>query len=124
MEALNSPTLTLLGNNLKRLGHGAEAEKMLRAAIRSWHMNKYAYDSLAQVLTTQDRRHEAVKMLKNAVNIDPNYGIGHLNLAMLYSSLNKNEKGLEHLNRAIQLGVQGPVIDRIKALVAGKAKND
>ena len=120
----NSPTLVLLGNNLNRLGNVVEAEKMLRAAIRSWPMNKYAYDSLAQVLARMDRRPEAVNMLKNAINIDPNYGVGHVNLAMIYSSLNENEKALEHLNRAIRLGIQGPVIDRIKALFEGKAKND
>ena len=97
---------------------------MLRAAIRSWPMNKYAYDSLAQVLARMDRRPEAVNMLKNAINIDPNYGVGHVNLAMIYSSLNENEKGLEHLNRAIRLGIQGPVIDQIKAIIEGKAKND
>ena len=120
----NSPTLILLGSNLNRLGNIAEAEKMLRAAIRSWPTNKYAYDSLAHVLARLDRRPEAVNMLKHAINIDPNYGIGHANLAMIYSSLNENEKGLEHLNRAIRLGIQGPVIDRIKALFEGKAKND
>ena len=120
----NSPTLVLLGNNLNRLGNVVEAEKMLRAAIRSWPMNKYAYDSLAQVLARMDRRPEAVNMLKQAINIDPNYGVGHVNLAMIYSSLNENEKGLEHLDRAIRLGIQGPVIDRIKALFEGKAKND
>ena len=119
-----SPALTMLGNNLKRMGNADEAEKMLRAAIRSWPMNKYAYDSLAQVLSTLDKRPEAIKMLKNAINIDPNYGVGHANLAMIYSSLNNNKKSLEHLNRAIQLGVQGPVIDRIKSLVTQKADQE
>ncbi len=119
-----SPALTMLGNNLKRMGHGAEAEKTLRAAIKSWPMNKYAYDSLAHVLTTMDKRPEAVRMLLHAVNIDPNYGVGHANLAMIYSSLNEDKKSLEHLNRAIQLGVQGPAIDQIKSIVEGKTKND
>jgi len=119
-----SPALTMLGNNLKRMGNADEAEKMLRAAIRSWPMNKYAYDSLAQVLSTLDKRQEAIKMLKNAINIDPNYGVGHANLAMIYSSLNNNKKSLEHLNRAIQLGMQGPVIDRIKSLVTQKADQE
>ena len=87
-------------------------------------MNKYAYDSLAHVLATLGRRTEAVKMLKYAINIDPDYAIGHANLAMIYSSLNENQKGLEHLNRALQLGIKGPAINRIKELVEGKAKND
>jgi tetratricopeptide (TPR) repeat protein len=119
-----SPALSMLGNNLKRMGDIEEAEKMLRAAIRSWPMNKFAYDSLAQVLTTLDKRPEAIKMLKTAINIDPNYGVGHANLAMIYSSLNNNKKSLEHLNRAIQLGMQGPVIDRIKSIVTRKADQE
>ena len=119
-----SPALTMLGNNLKRMGNLEEAEKMLRAAIRSWPMNKHAYDSLAHVLATLDKRPEAVKMLINAIKIDPNYGVGHANLAMIYSSLNNNKKSLEHLNRAIQLGVQGPVIDRIKDIVTRKADQE
>lgn len=119
-----SPALTMLGNNLKRMGDAEGAEKNLRAAIRSWPRNKHAYDSLAHVLATLDKRPEAIKMLKNAILIDPNYGVGHANLAMIYSSLNKNKKSREHLNRAIQLGVQGPVIDRIKSIVTRKAEND
>ena len=119
-----SPALSMLGNNLKRMGNADEAEKMLRAAIRSWPMNKYAYDSLAHVLATLDRRPEAIKMLKYAISIDPNYGVGHANLAMIYSSLNNNKKSLEHLNRAIQLGVQGTVIDRIKSIVTRKADQE
>jgi tetratricopeptide (TPR) repeat protein len=119
-----SPALTMLGNNLKRMGNLEEAETMLRAAIRSWPMNKHAYDSLAHVLATLDKRPEAVKMLINAIKIDPNYGVGHANLAMIYSSVNNNKKSLEHLNRAIQLGVQGPVIDRIKGIVTRKADQE
>ena len=35
---------------------------------------------------------------------------------------NENEKSLEYLNRALQLGVKGPVINRIKELIEGKIK--
>jgi len=87
-------------------------------------MNKFAYDSLAQILTAQDKRPEAIKMLKKAVLIDPNYGVGHANLAMIYFSLNQNEKSLEHLSRAIDLGVQGPAISRIKSVIERKAASD
>ena len=97
---------------------------MLRAAIRSWPMNKYAYDSLAQVLTTLDRRPEAVDMLKHSINIDPNYGVGHANLAMIYSSLNQTKKSLEHLNRAIELGVRGQGISRIKSMIERQTASD
>jgi len=119
-----SPALVILGNNHKRLGDLAGAEKMLRKAIQSWPMNKFAYDSLAQILTAQDKRPEAIKMLKKAVLIDPNYGVGYANLAMIYSSMNQNKKSLEHLNRAIDLGVQGPAISRIKSVIERKVASD
>jgi len=119
-----SPALIILGNNHKRQGDLAGAEKMLRRAIQSWPTNKFAYDSLAQVLAAQDKRSEAIKILKKAVLIDPNYGVGHANLAMLYSSLNQNKKSLEHLSRAIDLGVQGPAISRIKSVIERKAASD
>ena len=119
-----SPALSILGDNHKRLGDLAGAEKMLRKAIQSWPMNKFAYDSLAQVLAAQDKRPEAIKMLKKTVLIDPNYGVGHANLAMIYSSLNQTKKSLEHLNRAIELGVRGQEISRIKSMIERQTASD
>jgi hypothetical protein len=43
---------------------------------------------------------------------------------MIYLSLNNNKKSLEHLNRALQLGLQGPVIDQIKSIVTQKADQE
>ena len=119
-----SPALSILGDNHKRLGDLAGAEKMLRKAIQSWPMNKFAYDSLAQVLAAQDKRPEAIEMLKKTVLIDPNYGVGHANLAMIYSSLNQTKKSLEHLNRAIELGVRGQGISRIKSMIERQTASD
>jgi Tfp pilus assembly protein PilF len=48
-----------------------------------------------------------------SVSIDPSYGIGHANLAVLYTVLKQPEKAVRHLNRAIQLGIKGPVIDKL-----------
>jgi len=119
-----SSALIILGNNHKRLGDLVRAEEMLRKAMQSWPTNKFAYDSLAQVLAAQNKRQESIEMLKKAVLIDPNYGVGHANLAMIYFSINQNKKSLEHLNRAIDLGVQGPAISRIKSVIERKAASD
>jgi Tfp pilus assembly protein PilF len=113
----HSPTMTLLGNNFRRLNKIEEAEEMLRSAIRSWPLNLQAYDSLGQVLAIQDKREEAVKMISYAVQINPNYGSGHTNLAMMYHSLNQAQKSKYHLNRALALGMQGPGVDRIKSMI-------
>ena len=118
----HSPTMTLLGNNLKRLGETGEAEKILRSAIRAWPLNLQAYDSLAQVLATQGKRDEAIQLLNNTVKINPNYGPGHVNLAMTYHSLNQGQKSRYHLNRALALGMQGPVVDQIKTMIINTAK--
>jgi tetratricopeptide (TPR) repeat protein len=109
--------LTLLGNNLKRLGKTKDAEKILRSAIRAWPLNFQAYDSLAQVQATQGKHEEAIQLFNHAVQINPNYGPGHLSLAMAYHSLNQEQKSRYHLNRALALGLQGPVVDQIKSMI-------
>ena len=113
----HSSTLALLGNNLKRQGETEDAEKMLRSAIRAWPSNFQAYDSLAQVLATQDKREEAIRLLNYAVQINPNYGPGHLNLAMTYHSLNREQKSKYHLDRALALGLAGPVVEQVKSMI-------
>jgi len=113
----HSSTLALLGNNLKRQGETEDAEKMLRSAIRAWPSNFQAYDSLAQVLATQDKREEAIRLLNYAVQINPNYGPGHLNLAMTYHSLNRVQKSRYHLDRAQALGLAGPVVEQVKSMI-------
>ena len=90
---------------------------MLRSAIRSWPQNMSAYDALAQFLLHQGKIEEATKWLSYAVQIDPNFGPGHINLAMGYHSLNQKEKSLYHLNRALELGMKGPAVDQIKSII-------
>lgn len=43
---------------------------------------------------------------------------------MIYFSLDKNKESLEHLNRVVQFGVQGPVIERIESIVTQKADQE
>ena len=109
----NSQVLTSVGDNLRRFGKLPEAETKLKQAIRAWPKNKRAYDVLAQLYLGQNRAREAEAMLLTSVSIDPNYGVGHANLAVLYTVMKQPEKSVAHLNRAIQLGVRGPVIDKL-----------
>ena len=95
---------------------------MLRSAIRAWPLNIQAYDSLGQVLAILDKREEAVEMLNHAVQINPSYGPGHTNLAMMYHSLNQDQKSQYHLSRALALGMQGPGVDRIESMILEKDK--
>lgn len=113
----DSPTLVLLGNNLRRQGKVEDSEKVLRSAIRAWPLNVIAYDSLAQLLTFRGRREEAIQLFKYALQVKPNYGPGHINLAMTYHSLNQEQKSLYHLNQALALGMKGPAIEKIKSII-------
>ena len=113
----DSPTLTLLGNNLRREGKVEEAETFLRAAIRAWPLNVQAYDSLAQLLAFQGKREAAIETFDYALQVNPNYGPVHINLAMTYHLLNQEKKSSYHLRRALELGMEGPVIDQIKSLI-------
>ncbi|MZH42022.1 MAG: tetratricopeptide repeat protein [Nitrospinae bacterium] len=116
----DSPTLVLLGNNLRRQGKVEESEKVLRSAVRAWPLNLTAYDSLAQLLVFRGKREEGIKMFKYALQINPDYGPSHINLAMTYHSLNQERESLLHLNKALSLGMKGPVIDRIKSIILNK----
>jgi tetratricopeptide (TPR) repeat protein len=113
----DSPTLVLLGNNLRRKGKVEEAEKFLRSAIRAWPLNLTAYDSLAQLLTLRGKREEAIQFFNYALRINPNYGPVHVNLAMTYYSLNQKQKSLYHLNRGLELGMKGFLIDQVKSII-------
>ena len=113
----DSPTLTLLGNNLRREGKVEEAETFLRSAIRAWPLNVHAYDSMAQLLAFQGKREAAIKMFDYALQVNPNYGPIHINLAMTYHLLNQEGKSRYHLRRALELGMKGPVIDQIKSTI-------
>ncbi len=112
-----SPTLVLLGNNLRRQGKVEEAEIVLRSAIREWRLNVKAYESLAQLLVFRGKREEGIHFFNYALKVNPNYGPGHINLAMTYHSLNQKEKSQYHLSRALALGMKGPAVDQIKSII-------
>lgn len=105
--------LTNFGSNLVFMGKYEEAEIKLRTAIRAWPSNKNAYDVLAQALVRMNKPEQAVTLLKQALAIDPNYGPGHANLAVVYTMLKRHKLGRDHLNRAVALGVKGQGMDQL-----------
>ncbi len=113
----DSQTLVLLGNNLRRQGKVEDAEKVLRSAIRAWRLNVKAYESLAQLLVFRGKREEGIQFFNYALQVNPNYGPGHINIAMTYHSLNQKEKSQYHLNRALALGMKGRAVDQIKSII-------
>jgi tetratricopeptide (TPR) repeat protein len=113
----DSLTLVLLGNNLRKQGNVEDAEKVLRSAIRAWPSNVTAYDSLAQLLVFRGKREEGVRFFNYALQVNPNFGPSHINLAMTYHSLDQQEKSQYHLSRALVLGMKGSAVDQIKSII-------
>jgi Flp pilus assembly protein TadD len=116
LNPTHTVALTNYGNNLNFMGKLEEAESKLKDAIRAWPFNKIAYDALAQVYIKMQKPDQAVAELKLALDINPNYGAGHVNLAVAYTLLNRGEMAVAHLNRAVALGIKGPVIDQLVSL--------
>ncbi|MEE2987428.1 MAG: hypothetical protein VX667_06535 [Nitrospinota bacterium] len=111
------------GNNLKMAGKWVESEQMLKSAIRAWPLNKQAYDALGQVYVSRGKLKDALEMLNNSVMIDPAYGPGHANLAVVYTMMKEEARAVNHLNIALRLGVKGPAIDNLVALYSPKPAN-
>ncbi|MBT4435094.1 tetratricopeptide repeat protein [bacterium] len=97
--------LSNYGATLAILGRTEEAEPVLRNAIRQRPNNANAYNALAQVFIKQKKYQKAGDMLLLAVAVNPNFGTGHANLAMLYAMMNQREKAKSYLGKALQLGV-------------------
>ncbi len=104
------------GDGLLRMGRFEESEKYLNGALRGVPTNKHVYDSLAQAYGRQGKHEKAAELLRIAVAIDPNYGTGHANLALVYTMMKDRDRAVNHLIRAINLGVKGPVMDNLVVL--------
>jgi len=113
LNPMHTVALTNYGSNLNFLGQFEEAENKLKAAIRSWPFNKNAYDALAQVYVRINKPEQARDQLLMALVIDPNYGPGHANLAVVYTILKQGTSAVAHLNQAVALGIKGPAIDQL-----------
>ncbi|GJL77335.1 MAG: hypothetical protein NPINA01_03240 [Nitrospinaceae bacterium] len=113
LNPTHTVALTNYGSNLNFMGKLEPAESKLNDAVRAWPFNKIAYDALAQVYIKMNKPDRAVDRLKRAIDIDPNYGAGHANLAVAYTLLERGALAQVHLDRAVRLGVKGPVIDQL-----------
>jgi len=110
------------GSTLAVLGDFNEAEMVLRASIRQWANNPNAYNSLAQVYLQQNKRGKARDMLLLAVAVNPNFGVGHANLAMFYAMMNERSQAKVHLEKALGLGIKDPMTDILQQILQESPK--
>jgi len=99
----HAQTLSLLGGILYYSNRYDEAEAIFRRQIELNPSNALAYNRLGSTLAKQKKYKEAINNSSIAVGMDPNSGKGHLNLAGMYSMVNRKEKAIEHLRKAYKL---------------------
>ena len=56
-------------------------------------------------------------MLLLAVAVNPNFGVGHGNLAILYAMMGQNDQAKANLKRVVELGVRNPMIENLQRIL-------
>ncbi|HJL72458.1 MAG TPA: tetratricopeptide repeat protein [Nitrospinaceae bacterium] len=56
-------------------------------------------------------------MLLLAVAVNPNFGVGHGNLAILYAMMGQNDQAKANLKRVVELGVRNPMTENLQRIL-------
>jgi chemotaxis protein methyltransferase CheR len=91
--------IRLLADN----GHLEEALLECNEAIADYKLAPGLYYLKASILQEQDKSHEAVRALKQAIYIDPNYIMGHFTLGNLLFRQGIMKSAKLHFNNALEL---------------------
>jgi Tfp pilus assembly protein PilF len=105
------------GATLAILGETNQSESLLRAAIRQMPNNSNAYNSLAQVYLKKNNPSKSRDMLLLAVAVNPGFGTGHANLAMLYVMMNQRDNAKIHLDKALGLGLRNSMTENLQTML-------
>ena len=109
----NSIILRYLGINLIKMGKYKDAEKILLTSYKYDRTDKYTNAALGEVYANLKNYQKCKKFYKQAVEIDPSYKEGHMNLAILFANLGQKEEGQQHLLKAVKLGANGPKVSKL-----------
>ncbi|PIQ98139.1 MAG: hypothetical protein COV67_00535 [Nitrospinae bacterium CG11_big_fil_rev_8_21_14_0_20_56_8] len=108
--------LFFYGAHLLVQGYSKEARERAWDSLRAWPQNERGWDLLAQTYLRGNQSRRAERALRYAVAINPVYGSGHVNLALVYT-INRNPRAAAaHLKQALALGMTGPAVDQLKRL--------
>lgn len=88
---------------LANLGHLKEALSMCNEAIASYKLSSGLYFLRASILQELDKSHEAIKSLKQAIYIDPDYLMGHFTLGNLFFRQGNIKNAKLYFNNALEL---------------------
>ena len=105
----NAALLSLMGRNLMLLKNFKEAKIKLLSSYQINPLDKYTCEALGQLYVYLNNDEKGRKFFKRSVVIDPGFGEGHSNLAiLLLVKMKRVEEGIYHLRKAIELGIREP----------------
>jgi chemotaxis protein methyltransferase CheR len=84
-------------------GQLAEALSMCNETIASYKLAPGLYLLRASILQELNKSHEAIKSLKQAIYIDPDYIMGHFTLGNLFFRLGNIKNAKRYFNNALEL---------------------
>lgn len=96
-----------------RAGKKFFEEKRFKSALKQFHLATEAnpkdgrsFKNAAMCCVELGKPDEAIQLLLRAVKCDPDYGLAHKNLAILFHFKGQNALALKHLDRAQELDVK------------------
>jgi tetratricopeptide (TPR) repeat protein len=87
----------------KQTSYWQNSESLWTHTLACTSENDLAQSNLGHVLTTQGRLDEAIEHSQKAIEISPDYAVGHVNLAAALAGQGRTADAIEHFQRAIEI---------------------
>ena len=114
----NSDSYDLLyayGLFCKDLGNFNLAKRVFLSLITKFPSSINPYILLAEILRLENKFKDAEKVLKKAINIEPNHGDLIYNISLLYFSTGNFDYALNFINKAIKLSINNDIYKLLKS---------
>ena len=114
----NSDSYDLLyayGLFCKDLGNFNLAKRVFLSLITKFPSSINPYILLAEILRLENKFKDSEKVLKKAINIDPNHGDLIYNISLLYFSTGNFDYALNFINKAIKLSINNDIYKLLKS---------
>ena len=114
----NSDSYDLLyayGLFCKDLGNFNLAKRVFLSLITKFPSSINPYILLAEILRLENKFKDAEKVLKKAINIEPNHGDLIYNISLLYFSIGNFDYALNFINKALKLSINNDIYKLLKS---------
>ena len=91
------------------------AKRVFLSLITKFPSSINPYILLAEILRQENKFKDAERVLKKAMNTDPNHGDLIYNIALLYFSIGNFDYALEFINKAIKLSINNDIYKLLKS---------